>query len=175
MQVLLQKQSELLPTLKQVQAASLIIAHRYGQLDNRSMPLAWRNRLPLMYPNYIWHEFSPPHTALWDWANDITEDSTPRPFIAIWPRNRGKSTHAEIVAADMGARGKRKYCLYVCMTQEQADKHIYTINNMLESDTVASYAPDVGIPKIGKHGARNWRRNIMVAENGYTVEAAGLA
>ena len=138
------------------------------------MPNDWRDRLPLMYPNYIWHEFSQPHTTLWDWANDIIAGSTPRPFIAIWPRNRGKSTHAEIVAADMGARGMRKYCLYVCMTQEQADKHIYTINNMLESDTVARYAPDVGTPKVGKHGARNWRRNIMVADNGYTVEAAGL-
>lgn len=138
------------------------------------MPDNWQDRLIAMYPNYFWHPFSPPHAELWDWANDIELDSTPRPFIAVWPRNRGKSTNGEVLAADLGAREKRKYCLYVCQTQDQADKHVQTIKGALESESVTKYAPKVGNPKVGKHGSRTWRREIMTADNGYTVEAAGL-
>lgn len=141
---------------------------------HEQMPSDWRDRLIAMYPSYLIHPFSFPHVDLWEWASDIEQETTPRPFVAIWPRGRGKSTHAEILACDLGARGKRKYCLYVCQTQEQADKHVATIQGMLESESVVKYAPGVGTPRLGKHGARTWRRSIMTADNGYTVEAAGL-
>lgn len=137
-------------------------------------PEGWRERLPVLFPKFLWHPFSPQHTALWEWATAVTLDSSPRPFVALWPRGRGKSTHAEMVAADLGARGVRHYCLYISETQDQADKHVATIQRMLESTTFGRYYPQVGTPRLGRHGSRTWRRGIMTTANGYTVEAIGL-
>lgn len=142
--------------------------------EQDEIPNTWQARLPTMFPAYIWHDFSQPHIDLWEWADPIEIDNNPRPFFAAWPRGRGKSTHAEMVAADLGARGKRLYILYVCETQDQADKHVSTIQHMLESDNVTKYFPAVGRPQVGKNGNRSWRRSIMTADNGLTVEAVGL-
>lgn len=153
-----------------VSAPNRLDALRAGQ----RAPADWRDRLPLLFASYLWYPFSPPHAALWEWAAAIAPDSAPRPFVALWPRGRGKSTHAEMVAADLGARGARRYCLYVCETQDQADKHVATIQHMLESGPFGRYFPQVGQPRVGKHGSRTWRRSILTTAGGYTVEAVGL-
>jgi hypothetical protein len=139
-----------------------------------SPPLAWQTRVDVMFAPYIPHDFSQPHNDFWQWIDEITADSTPRPFIGIWPRNRGKSTHAEMASAYLLATEARRYCLYVCETQEQADKHIATVQHMLESDRITQYYPGVGEPRVGKHGSRSWRRSVMTAVNGATAEAIGL-
>ena len=137
-------------------------------------PIDWRARLQLIYPRYLWHELSPPHVELWEWIDGIESNTTPYPFVAIWPRGRGKSTHAEMATVDLGGRNKRKYCMYVCGTQDQADKHIATITNMMESADVAAVWPWMAEPKIGKNGSRSWNRSIVTTANSFTVEAVGL-
>lgn len=154
----------------ELRAARIIARARRGGY----VPGDWRDRLPLLFASYLWHPFSPPHVALWEWAAAIAADSAPRPFVALWPRGRGKSTHAEMIAADLGARAARRYCLYVCETQDQADKHVATIQHMLESAPFGRAFPQVGQPRIGKHGSRTWRRSILTTAGGYTVEAVGL-
>lgn len=136
--------------------------------------LEWPERLQSTYPRYLWHELSQPHRELWEWVDAVEIDTAPRPFIAIWPRGRGKSTHAEIAAVDLGARHKRNYCMYVCGTQDQADKHIATITNIMESDEVSDRYPHMSNPKIGKNGSRSWNRKIVTTSSRYTVEAVGL-
>lgn len=138
------------------------------------LPDGWRERIPALFGNYFWFPFSPPHEALWAWENDIALDSSPRPFVAIWPRGRGKSTTTEAVVADLAIRGARTYCLYVCSTQDQADKHVATIARMLESDSVAKYAPNIGHPKISSNGNKTWNRKMVSTATGFTVEAIGL-
>lgn len=137
-------------------------------------PANWQDRIPLIYSNYIWHEFSDPHIELWQWGSQIEIDDSPNPFVAIWSRNRGKSTHAEIMVADLGARGKRRYCMYVSETQTQSDKHVATIAHLLESSEMEEYFPNVGQPKLGRNGSRTWNRQMLTASNGFTVEAIGL-
>lgn len=137
-------------------------------------PLEWPARLKAFFPDYLWHAFSEAHRELMTWENAITPTSTPAPFVAIWPRGRGKSTFAEMAAADLGARGNRTYCLYISETQDQADKHVATIATMLESEHVQAFYPDVGRPKIGRNGSRRWNRQILRAANGFVVEAIGL-
>jgi len=134
----------------------------------------WQERLQLIFPRYLWHELSEPHEEMWQWVDGITAHNSPRPFVAIWPRGRGKSTHAEIAAVDLGGRDKRTYCMYVCGTQDQADKHIATITNMMESTDVATVWPWMSEPKVGKNGSRSWNRSIVTTANGFTVEAVGL-
>jgi hypothetical protein len=111
---------------------------------------------------------------MWRWVDSVKKDGTPRPFIAIWPRDRGKSTHAEAAVVDLGARGERKYCWYVCETQDQADKHVTSIRFMMESDNVLRHYPEIGTPRETKTGGRAWRRNLLLADNGFGVEAVGL-
>lgn len=138
------------------------------------IPEDWRERVPKFFGRYFWHGFSQPHEELWAWENEIQHDSTPRPFVAIWPRGRGKSTTAEAVVADLAIRGARVYCLYVCATQDQADKHVATIARMLESDSIAQYAPTIGKPKVSQNGNRTWNRQMVTTATGFTIEAIGL-
>jgi len=164
----------------------MLIDHRLTETElleldllelERFAPLApedWEARVELLFGAFFWYPFSSPHRAIWEWASAIDPASTARPFVAIWPRGRGKSTHAEAIAADLGARKQRRYCMYVCATQDQADKHVQTIARMLESDAVNRYYPAVGEAKVSKHGNRQWNRRIVHAANGYTVEAVGL-
>jgi len=138
------------------------------------LPADWRERVPVLFAAYFWHPFAEPHEELWRWVDAIKRTSTPLPFVAIWPRGRGKSTTSEAAVADLGIRGARGYGLYCCGTQDQADKHVATIARMLESDAVARYAPDVGRPKVSSNGNRTWNRKMVTTATGYTVEAIGL-
>lgn len=140
----------------------------------QELPPSWRERVPTLFGAYFWHPFSAPHEDLWTWENDIQIDSALHPFIAIWPRGRGKSTTTEAVVADLAIRGARTYCLYVCSTQDQADKHVATIARMLESGSVARYAPNIGKPKVSSNGNRTWNRKMVTTATGFTVEAIGL-
>lgn len=143
-----------------------------GEIAKLLEPTFWRKRLKGMFSNYLWNELSPPHEEMHEWANSL--GANPAPFVAIWSRARGKSTHAEIIAADWGARGVRKYVLYVSGTQDQADKHVSTVASMLESKEVTNTYPEVGVPKLGKNGSRTWNRSMVTTANGFTIEAIGL-
>lgn len=137
------------------------------------IPADWNERAKAMFRSYFWYGFSEPHAEMWQWANEIDIESSPRPFIAIWPRGRGKSTTAEAIVVDLGVRKARTYCMLVCGTQDQADKHVQTIARMLELDSVAQYAPEVGQPRISKNGNRTWNRQVVSSAH-FTVEAIGL-
>lgn len=153
-----------------LEAQRRMVAHAaIGQL-----PVDWRERVPALFTRYFPFPFSAPHVALWEWENAIERDSVPNPFIAIWPRGRGKSTTSEAVVADLAIRGARTYCLYVCGTQDQADKHVQTIARMLESDAVAKYAPTIGKPKVSQNGNKTWNRKMVTTATGFTIEAIGL-
>lgn len=154
-----------------VEEAARIRAHR---AQAALLPKEWRERVPMLFSDYLWHAFSEPHERLWTWANAIETANSPRPFIAIWPRGRGKSTTAEIVVTDLGVRAVRNYCMYVCGTQDQADKHVSTIARLLENRRLAAYVPNIGRPRVGKNGTRSWSRSMMTTATGYTVEAIGL-
>lgn len=142
--------------------------------ETAAIPPTWRERIPALFGAYFWFPFSEPHESLWEWADSVVRDSTPRPFVAIWPRGRGKSTTSEAVVADLAVRGARTYCLYVCGTQDQADKHVQTIARMLESNAVAKYAPTIGTPKVSQNGNKTWNRKMVTTSTGFTVEAIGL-
>lgn len=159
------------PSLKAKAAAELELRRRQRK---GAIPAAWNERIPQLFGDYFPHPFSEPHAELWGWADAIQADSAPTPFVAIWPRGRGKSTTVEAVVADAAVRQARVYCMYVCGTQDQADKHVQTIARMLERKEVAACAPDVGRPRRSKNGNQTWNRQMVRAETGFAVEAIGL-
>lgn len=119
--------------------------------------------------------FSQRHIDLWEWAWAIQKGQRPPPFIAIWPRGGAKSTSAEMAAVCMAARKTRRYALYICESQDQADDHVGNIGAMLESKAIGHYYPQLAARAVGKFGnSKGWRRNRLRAANGFTLDAIGL-
>jgi len=95
--------------------------------------------------------------------------------MAIWPRGGGKSTGAEAAAVEFGAHAGRRYCWYVRETQENSDKSVQNIADLLESKEVKYYYPGLSDRAVGKYGAsKGWRRARLVTSQGYTIDAMGL-
>lgn len=138
-------------------------------------PKRWADRVRTLFPRFASKPFASRHTQLWEWANAIEVDSAPDPFCGFWPRGGAKSTSAEMLVTDLGARGKRKYCLYVRMTQPQADKSIGNIATLLESEEVRRHYPEHADRKVGRFGnSKGWRREQLRTAGGFTVDALGL-
>lgn len=119
--------------------------------------------------------FAQHHLELWEWAWSLTPGVRPQPFVAIWPRGAAKSTTAELAVVALGARKLRRYGLYVCNTQEQADDHVANIAGLLEARTVELFYPELASRALSKYGhAKGWRRNRVRTASGLTVDAMGL-
>lgn len=138
-------------------------------------PDAWQPWLTTLFPGYVRQGFAARHEALWKWVWVLAAGVRPQPLVAIWPRGGGKSTSAELATVVMGARRVRRYGLYVCETQDQADDHVQNIASLLESKQVEIYYPRLAERAVGKYGsAKGWRRNRLRTASGFTVDAIGL-
>lgn len=85
------------------------------------------------------------------------------------------STSAEMAVAALAARGVRRYGLYICETQEQADDHISNVAALLRSPTIELAYPDLGKPAVTPEGhSKGWRRSRIVTASGFILDACGL-
>lgn len=135
----------------------------------------WQDWVTALFPSHVRAGFAARHIKLWSWAWAIERGERPRPFIGIWPRGGGKSTTAELVTVAIGARAVRSYVLYICETQDQADEHVSTIANLLESDQIAAHYPQLAERRVGKYGAsKGWRREQLRTASGFNVAGIGL-
>jgi hypothetical protein len=168
---------DLLLYLSDEQKAFLKLAQRRFSPapKGKPVPADWRQRIPLVFPKSASAPFADRHVEFWTWGNAIELESSPDPFVAAWPRGGAKSTSAEMLVADLGARGKRRYCLYVRMTQDKADDSVQNVASLLEGDTIERHYPEHAKRKVGKFGsARAWRRNRVWTAGGFVVDALGL-
>lgn len=136
----------------------------------------WAGWLRYMFPRYFRAPFADHHRDLWEWVWRLELGVRPaETFVAVWPRGGGKSVSAEAAVAACGARGTRRFVLYVSASQQQADDHVQTLAGMLESRHVAENYPELGERAIGKYGnVRGWRRNRLRTTSGLVVDALGL-
>ena len=119
--------------------------------------------------------FAPYHVEFWEWVFALRRDVRPVPFVAIWPRDSGKSTAAEAACLRVGAEGLRSYALYVCGTQTQADDHVSNVASLLETRRVARRYPQLTERRLNQYGqSRGWRVNRLRTAAGFTVDAIGL-
>jgi hypothetical protein len=129
----------------------------------------------VLFGDYVTGGFANRHVALWRWIWRIQSKVRPRPFVGIWPREGGKSTTAELATVALGARKIRHYVWYVRETQDQADKSVINIMDLLESASTEKYYSEMGRREIGKFGApRSWRRQQLRTASGFIVDAIGL-
>ncbi|MGH9339084.1 MAG: hypothetical protein ACRD1R_05740 [Acidobacteriota bacterium] len=119
--------------------------------------------------------FAGHHREMWRWIWNIRRGERQRAFVAIWPRDGGKSTNAELACATVGARRARKYVLYVSGTQDQADDHVQNVAAVLESPVLGEICPDLTQRALTRYGhSKGWRRNRLRSRSGFTVDALGL-
>lgn len=125
-------------------------------------------------------QFAEHHEQFWEWAWPIADASVADPpaYLAIWPRGGNKSTTAEAFAVAAGARGRRKFGLYICRTQDQADSHVSSISSMILNSNVADYYPDMANPKMERVGGHQrqaaWNRSVLTTASGFTMQGYGL-
>ena len=119
--------------------------------------------------------FAGHHREFWRWLWAIEPGVRPEAFLGIWPRGGAKSTSAEMGAVSLGCRAKRRYGLYVCATQNQADDHVGNIGTMLQGERVERWYPLMASRLVDKFGtSKGWRRNRLRTATGFTVDAIGL-
>lgn len=149
-------------------------------LDEAAADLAkfetdWRAWLGGIFPGYVRAGFAPHHAAMWEWAWAIEMGEPAPPFVAVWPRGGAKSTSAELACAALGARRRRRYGLYVCETQDQADGHVMSVASLLESPGIERLYPEMARRAHGKFGnPKGWRRNRVWTAAGFVLDAIGL-
>lgn len=135
----------------------------------------WRDWLTTLFPDFATAAFAPHHELLWQWVWAIEPGVRPPPFVGIFARGGAKSTSAEMATVAVGARGTRQYGLYISETQDQADAHVASIGDLLESPEIESYYPALASRAVNKYGSsRGWRRNRLTTAAGFMVDAVGF-
>jgi hypothetical protein len=125
-------------------------------------------------------QFAEHHEDFWDWIWNVERAQQPEKpaFLAIWNRGGSKSTQAEGAVVAVGARKKRKYVLYVCRTQKQADDHVRAVESMMLSSNVADAYPEMANPQVkevGNHKVRTgWNHARLTTASGFTIAAFGV-
>ena len=115
------------------------------------------------------------HKELWDWVWMLRPGVRPTPLIAVWSREAGKSTNAEIACVAVGARRVRRYGLYISSTQDKADDHVGNVGSILENSDINNEDPSLAQRRVGKYGqSKGWRRNRLRTASGFTLDALGL-
>lgn len=119
------------------------------------------------FPSIVSAPFAPRHRRLGEWVGRLSHGVKQDPLLEIWSRGSGKSTMAEGAVAYVAATGRRRFCLYVSGTQDQATAHAQTVSAMLEQ---------AGIERLtSKYGhSRGWSRNLIRTSNGFNLLAIGL-
>jgi hypothetical protein len=147
---------------------------RAQQRIAKQAPSSWRDWLPLLFPNLFYHPFAARHDEFWGHIETIHPGIKPPAFFAVWARGGGKTTNAEAAAVYLGARERRKFCLYTRSTQDKANESVMNIAAMLESKRLAEYYPQMAERKLGKYGnSKGWRVNTLRCANGFNVVALG--
>ena len=126
----------------------------------------WRDWVTAL-PEYTTASFAPRHVRMWEWLSSLRPGIVPPPEVEVWGRGGGKSTSVEMGCAYVQHANTRKYALYVCGVQDQADKHVGAVATILERRGVSRAVNTYGHSK-------GWRRQELRTADGFNVSAIGL-
>lgn len=125
--------------------------------------------------SYFSKAFAPRQERLWGFLWSLRPGVDVPAYILCWPRDTGKSTTMEGAAIALGATGRRRFILYVCETQKQANEHVKTIASMLEGSEFARDYPLVATPELSEHRRiKGYSQQQLRTASGFKVYGIGL-
>ena len=139
-----------------------------GRIGARRMPENWRAWFRKASPGLV--AFAPHHEEAGEWLQAIEPGVRPAPEIDIWARGHGKSSFAELGTSFLAERRKRRFALYLCDTQDAADRHLQSIQAILER-----IGGDVGRRLENQYGhSKGWRKSMLRTASGFSAVALGF-
>ena len=160
------------PIIRQRARAHLELRRRQGrrrQLSDDLLPLPGEHPAAFLQRRLPSSKIptGPRHDAVWDWVARLQPGIAAPSRVEIWPRGGAKSTIAEQACAYLACTLQRRFALYVCGTQDQADLHVQVIAALLEQ---------MGIPRaVNAYSASlNWTAQRLQTINGFGVVGVGL-
>lgn len=134
-------------------------------INGHEMP--YQQWLKVFAPHAASSEMGAHHTRAWEWAESIQDGTPPPALIECWFRGGGKSTTMELIASRISVKASRRFLLYVCATQDAANRHVADIATTMER---------CGIERaINKYGySKGWNAEKLRTANGFNILAFGL-
>lgn len=131
--------------------------------------------LKSLFPNMYKLPFSPHHLDFFTYIDRITTAKPPAYFL-ILGRGEGKDACAQGAVCYLGANERRKFALYICATQDLANKNVQTLAGMIEGSRLLSQEyPIFTDRQLTKYGhVKGWRVDMLRCANGFSVVALGL-
>ena len=142
--------------------------------QQEGLDLPYNEWLKTLFPKMYSLPFAPHHKEFWQHVEGIGDKSPPAYFLVLG-RGEGKDANAQGAIVYLGAKERRKFCLYVCATQDLANKNIQTLAGMIGDSNVEAYYPRLASRQLDKYGnSKGWRVDMLRCANGYNVVALGL-
>ena len=107
------------------------------------------------------------HKRAWDWSDGFSPGMPPPALIECWFRGGGKSTTMELIVSRTAVRATRRFALYVCATQDAANRHVSDIANAMEKCGIERAVNQYGF-------SRGWNASKLRTSNGFNILAFGL-
>lgn len=154
-----------------------------GAVNNAAIEANWRAWLHTLFGRVFTAQLAGFHEEYWQWCwdaftakRDGREFPEGNAFFTIWSRGFAKSTNAEITPLAEAALLGEGFCLYVSGTQDLANKHLASIEDLLLSDTVKAQYPQLAEPKRSSVSGmtKSWRQEALTTRGGYSIVAVGL-
>jgi hypothetical protein len=122
------------------------------------------------YMEWLW-------SALWAKRRSLPLPDGENAFLSVWSRGAAKSSFARIAPIAEAALLGQGYCLYISGNQDQANKHLGSIETLLTSDKVRFYYPQLAAPQIrntDRGSNKAWNQKMLHLKIGYVIQAIGL-
>jgi hypothetical protein len=107
------------------------------------------------------------HIRAWEWAEKLEAGQAPPALIECWFRGGGKSTTMELISSRLAVKASRRFLLYVCATQDAANRHVSDIAGVMERCGIERAVNQYGF-------SRGWNAQKLRTANGFNVLAFGL-
>ena len=131
--------------------------------------------LSSLFPLTFSKPFAKHHFLFWQHVQSIQRGIRPEAYFLILARGGGKDANVQGAITRLGAIGQRRFCLYVCHTQDLANRTIQAIGNMLENKAFEEYYPRMASRQLSKYGySQGWSMSILRCSNGFNVMGLGL-
>lgn len=145
---------------------SLELAKATG--PQKGSELLWWEWVAKSFPSVASLPYGKRHIRYWEWMEALADGQpADNAFIAVWPRGGGKSSTTEMGVCRVAVKLSRRFVLYVCEKQDQANKHVQAIASLMER---------AGIERaVNQYGhSKGWKLDMLRTLNGFNVVALGL-